>query len=81
MKTIAAIEIERHTRTTITLDIKQQMRQDTIFIKVKEDLRQYVVNYLKQNEQTIQAEVKKNISEFVNLVAQQKMEIKSVAFS
>jgi hypothetical protein len=80
LKTIAATEIEHHGKT-ITLDIKRRMRQDAIFIELKEDLHQSVGNNLKQSEETMHAEIKKNTSEFVDLVAQQKMEIKSVALT
>jgi hypothetical protein len=77
MKTTAAAEIERHGKT-VSLDVRQRMRQESIFDELKEDIRRSVGNNLKQNEQTIQADLKKNMSEFLDLVAQRKMEIKSV---
>jgi hypothetical protein len=78
MKTVAATEIEHHGKT-ITLDIKRRMQDETIFIELKEDLHQSIGSNLKQHEQRIQAETKKNISEFIDLVAQRKMDFKSVA--
>lgn len=84
MKTIAETEIEHHGKN-ITLDIRKRMKQDTTYMELKEDLkddlRRDVGNTLKQQERTLQDEIVRHTNEFENLVAQRKMDIKSVTIT